>query len=102
MKMFYLFLLYFSIASAVMAEATGGSSKMIFEESQVYTYKFSFFTPDWKDSLEYYKSLPDEEYMPASMLFYNEKGDTVRFDTIGIRYKEQNRKPFNYPDHGKN
>ena len=87
MKMFYLFLLYFSIASAVIAEAIGDSSKMIFEESQVYTYKFSFFTPDWKDSLEYYKSLPDEEYMPASMLFYNEKGDTVRFDTIGIRYK---------------
>ncbi|MDO5576501.1 MAG: CotH kinase family protein [Fibrobacter sp.] len=83
------YIIYFLlIVSAVTSvEAANDSSSLIFEDTQVYTYKFSFFTPDWKDSMEYYKGLEDEPYMPASMLFYNEKGDTVRFDTIGIRYK---------------
>lgn len=78
-------LLIVSVVSVT--EAAVDSSALIFEDTQVYTYKFSFYTPDWKDSLEYYKELPDEPYIPASMLFYNEKGDTVRLDTVGIRYK---------------
>jgi hypothetical protein len=80
-------MLLFVIMLGFNAVAQVDSSSMVFSEDQVYTYKFSFYTPDWADSLEYYKSLPDEPYMPGKMLFYNQKGDTIRLDSIGIRYK---------------
>lgn len=79
--------LLFVIMLGFNAVAQVDSSSMVFSEDQVYTYKFSFYTPDWADSLEYYKSLPDEPYMPGKMVFYNQKGDTIRLDSIGIRYK---------------
>ncbi|NLG16737.1 MAG: T9SS type A sorting domain-containing protein [Fibrobacter sp.] len=72
---------------SVSAGAQNDSARFVFDQDQVFTYKFSFYTPDWADSLEYYKGLPDEPYMPAKMLFYNEKGDTIRIDSVGIRYK---------------
>lgn len=64
----------------------GDSTKLIFDDNQVFTYKLSFYTTNWADSLEYHKNL-DEEYIPARMVFYNQKGDTIRMDSIGVRYK---------------
>ena len=73
--------------AGIVHSALNDSAQYIFADDQVYTYKFSFYTPDWADSLEYYKELADEVYMPAKMLFFNQNGDTIQLDSIGIRYK---------------
>ena len=75
------------LCSNISAATSTDSSELLFDDAQVVTYKFSFYIPDWADSMEYYKELPDEPYMPAKMVYYNEKGDSIQLDSIGIRYK---------------
>jgi hypothetical protein len=62
------------------------STALLFDDTKVYQYELWFYTADWVDSLEYYKNL-DERYIPARFLWRRAPGDSVAFDSIGVRYK---------------
>jgi hypothetical protein len=60
---------------------------LIFDDTKICHYELSFFTPYWQDSLLYYKNLPEEEYFPARFTWHGTAGDSITFDSIGVRYK---------------
>jgi spore coat protein CotH len=82
-RLAYLFILTW--ISGVFAAAVD-SSALIFDATQVHAYELQFYYPNWVDSLEYYKSLPDEEYIPARFL-YRMGADSMVLDSVGVRYK---------------
>ena len=63
------------------------STGLIFDDTKICHYELSFFTPYWQDSLLYYKNLPEEEYFPARFTWHGAAGDSITFDSIGVRYK---------------
>ncbi|MBN1130436.1 MAG: CotH kinase family protein [Chitinispirillaceae bacterium] len=80
--------LFLTLLCACGAIAAGiDSSSAIFNDAKIHAYELSFYYPDWEDSLKYYKSLPDEEYIPARFLYRMSSGDSIVFDSIGVRYK---------------
>jgi len=65
----------------------GDSSDIIFDDSKIHHYEVQFYYDNWEDSLKYYKSLPDEEYIPGRVIYRMPTGDSVVLDSVGVRYK---------------
>jgi hypothetical protein len=63
------------------------SSSIIFDDTKIHAYDLQFYYPDWLDSLEYYKSFPDEEYIPARFVYRMSAADSMVLDSVGVRYK---------------
>jgi hypothetical protein len=63
------------------------SSDIIFDDSKIHAYELRFYYPNWLDSLKYYKSLPDEEYIPARFVYRKSAVDSIVLDSVGVRYK---------------
>ncbi len=63
------------------------SSDIIFDDSKIHHYEIQFYYDNWEDSLKYYKSLPDEEYIPGRVIYRMPSGDSILLDSIGVRYK---------------
>lgn len=62
------------------------SSSIIFDDSKIHRYNLQFYISDWKDSLEYHKSL-DEACIPARVIYHINATDSLVFDSVGVRYK---------------
>jgi len=62
------------------------STDLLFDDAKVNRYELRFYTPNWADSLTYYKSV-DEQYLPAQFVFHGAAGDSIVLDSIGVRYK---------------
>ncbi len=54
-----------------------------FGDTTIYRIRLSFYTPKWRDSLQYNFEVLNKQYMPARMII----NDTLVLDSIGIRYK---------------
>jgi spore coat protein CotH len=63
------------------------SSSIIFDDSKVHYYELQFYYSSWQDSLLYYKNLPDEDYIPARMIYRISETDSIVLDSVGVRYK---------------
>lgn len=63
------------------------SSEILFDDTKIHTYALQFYCTHWQDSLAYYKSLPDEEYIPARFVYRLGATDSIVLDSIGVRYK---------------
>jgi hypothetical protein len=87
-KNFFFFLIVCGIVLSGMSMAQKpDSTGMIFDDTKICHYELTFFTPYWEDSLLYYKNLPEEEYFPARFTWRSAAGDSIAFDSIGVRYK---------------
>jgi len=72
------------------------ASDTIFNDSRIYRYDLSFYTDQW-DSLMQYNKQNEEVYIPARFAWHKDNGDSVVFDTIGVRYKGNSSYQFAGP-----
>lgn len=93
------------LAYGVVHAADIDSSEILFDDTKIHTYAVQFYYAGWQDSLEYYKSLPDEEYIPARFVCRLSATDSIVLDSIGVRYKgnssytyaaNSRKKPFKF------
>lgn len=63
------------------------SSDIIFDDTKIHNYEIQFYYDNWEDSLRYYKSLPDEEYIPGRVIYRMSTRDSIVLDSSGVRYK---------------
>lgn len=84
-------ILFSFFAAAVGAWSVPGASvdstNLLFNDSIIRHYELQFYFDHWKDSLEYYKSLSSEPYIPAKFICRDASGDSIVLDSIGVRYK---------------
>ncbi|MBN1130878.1 MAG: CotH kinase family protein [Chitinispirillaceae bacterium] len=94
-----------TVAACGVGASAVDSSAVIFNDTRIHAYELQFYYPNWADSLKYYKSLPDEEYIPARFVYRKGPGDSIVFDSIGVRYKgnssytfaaNSRKKPFKF------
>ncbi len=62
------------------------ASDSIFNDSRIYRYDLTFYTDQW-DSIMQYNKLNEEVYIPARFVWHKDNGDSVAYDSIGVRYK---------------